>query len=184
MREAHLDWAARWRVPAGFGVAAVYFLLGRPTPEGLIAGAAVAGLGIGLRAWAAGYLRKGERLIESGPYAYVRHPLYFGSALILLGFALASGRWWLGVALGVAFLAFYVPVLLRDEAEMRARFPADYAAYAAAVPRLVPRFRRRPAGESKERFSGKLYWRNREYNALVGYLLALALLAWRMRPGS
>lgn len=183
MRDAHRDWAARWRVPIGFAMAAVYFYLARPTPGLLAAGAVIAGIGIGLRAASAGYLRKGEAVARGGPYAYVRHPLYLGSAFIAFGFAVAGGRALLGALLVTVFVALHVPALLRDEREMRTRFPGEYAAYAAAVPRLFPRAR--PGFDrSGERFSGDLYWRNREYKALAGYLAALLLLYWRMRYGS
>ncbi|MFQ5817969.1 MAG: methyltransferase family protein [Terriglobia bacterium] len=180
MRDAYLSWAARWRVPIGFVVAAAYLWLARATPVSLAAGAAIAAVGIGLRAVAAGYLRKGEALARGGPYAYVRHPLYLGSAFIVAGFVVASGRVWLGLALVGIFVALYVPVLLREEAELRARFPSDYAAYAAAVPLLFPRARPGLPGRSGERFDWGLYWRNREYNALAGYLVMLFLLYLRM----
>lgn len=181
MREAYLDWAARWRVPIGFLLAAVYLYFARPTPLWLAAGAALAALGIALRAAAAGYLRKGETLARSGPYACVRHPLYLGSAFLAVGFALAGGQLWLGVLFVGAFVVIYVPVVLLEEAELRTRFPADYAAYAAAVPLLFPRARPGLLGQAADRFDWRLYRRNREYNALGGYLGMLLLLYLKMR---
>lgn len=181
MGEAQFAWAARWRVPAGFAVAGVYLYFARPTPVALAVGAAIAAVGIGVRAVAAGYLRKGEALARGGPYAYVRHPLYLGSAFVVAGFALAAGQAWLGLLLVAVFIALYVPVLLREEAEMATRFSTAYEAYAAAVPRLLPRVRWGGHGRSEERFSWRLYWRNREYNALAGYLAMLLLLYLRMR---
>lgn len=184
MREVYLNWAARWRVPLGFGVAAAYFVLAQPIPRLLAAGAAIAAAGIALRALAAGYLRKGEALTTAGPYARVRHPLYLGSAFITVGFAVAGGRIWLGLLLVGVFAAVYLPVLLREEAELRARFSDSYASYAAAVPRLLPRLRPSSiASDEPQRFDWELYWRNREYNALAGYLAALLLLYLKIRYG-
>jgi len=186
MREAYLNWAARWRVPLSFGVAAAYFVLAQPTPRLLAAGAAIAAAGIVLRAWAAGYLRKGEVLATAGPYAHLRHPLYLGSAFITAGLAVAAGRVWLGLLLVALFVALYVPVLLREEAELRARFSDSYARYAAAVPRLLPRLRPSAiGGDAAQRFNWQLYRRNREYNALLGYLAALLVLYlnWKIRYG-
>jgi protein-S-isoprenylcysteine O-methyltransferase Ste14 len=178
--ESYLAWAARWRVPLGFLLAAGYFYFAQPTPQVLLAGAALAAVGIVLRALAAGYLQKGQGLSRSGPYAYVRHPLYLGSAFLVAGFALAAGRLWLAAVLAAFFAAVYLPVMLREEAEMRAGFPSEYAAYAAAVPRLLPSLRRPAGGGGGARFEWRLYWRNREYKALLGYVAALALLYLRM----
>lgn len=183
MRDAYLKWAARWRVRLGFVVIVPYLYFARPTPLSLAVGAAVAAVGIALRAAAAGTLRKGEALTTAGPYAYVRHPLYLGSAFLVVGFAIAGRRTWLGISLLAIFVTLYLPVLLREEAEMHARFPADFAAYAAAVPCLVPRMSSRRFRGGGERFSWRLYWRNREYNALAGYLAALLVLFLRMRYG-
>ncbi len=177
--ENYLAWAARWRVPLGFLLAAAYFYFAQPTPQLLLRGGIIAGVGLLLRGLAAGYLRKGEGLSRSGPYAYVRHPLYLGSAFITAGFALAGGRFWLAVVLAAFFAAVYLPVMAREEAEMRAAFPSEYAAYAAAVPRFFPTLRRRAGGHGA-RFDWRLYWRNREYKALLGYLGALAVLYLRM----
>ena len=184
MREAYLNWAARWRVPLSFGVAAAYFVLAQPTPGLLAAGAAIAAAGIALRALAVGYLRKGKALTTAGPYAHVRHPLYLGSAFITAGFAVAAGRVWLGLLLVVVFAALYLPVMLREEAELRVRFSDSYARYAAAVPRLLPRLRPSAIGDDEaQRFNWELYWHNRECRALVGYLAALLLLYLKIRYG-
>jgi protein-S-isoprenylcysteine O-methyltransferase Ste14 len=179
MREAYLERVARWRVPLGFLIVPLYLYFARPTPSLFALGAAIAAVGLAVRAAAAGHLRKGEALARSGPYAYVRHPLYLGSALLVAGFALAGGRVWLGLLLGGVFLAVYLPVAWREDEEMRARFPAEYAAYEKAVPRLLPRLR--PGRADGERFDWRCYWRNREYNALLGCLALLLILVWRMR---
>jgi len=67
-----------------------------------------------IRALASGHVRKNEALATSGPYAYTRNPLYLGSLLIGIGFAVAARSWWVGVALVVMFFAIYLPVI-RDE---------------------------------------------------------------------
>src|SRR5258705_13759457 len=86
-------WIQRWRVPLGFACAAVFFLLAKPSPATLLVGASVSLLGLSIRAWAAGHIRKNQELATSGPYAYTRNPLYLGSFLLGLGFTIASGRW-------------------------------------------------------------------------------------------
>jgi len=90
MAKDYATWASRWRVPMGFGLAALYLLLAQPAPKLLLCGAALAFAGLLLRAWAAGHLSKNQRLACGGPYAYTRNPLYLGSAIMGLGGALAG----------------------------------------------------------------------------------------------
>src|SRR5215510_479581 len=86
-------WIQRWRVPLGFMTAAIFLLLARPTPVSLLVGASVSVLGLSLRAWASGHIRKNDELAVSGPYAYTRNPLYLGSFLLGIGFTIAANRW-------------------------------------------------------------------------------------------
>src|SRR5881296_949729 len=130
----------RWRVPLGFVCAALFFVLGRPRLPTLAIGGAVAVIGLALRAWASGYLRKNDQLATSGPYAHTRNPLYFGSFLIAAGFALVAH--WALLLLVVAFwVIVYGPTIRRERRDMSARFPEAYASYARNVPAFVPRLR-------------------------------------------
>ncbi len=115
MDSAYALWASRWRVPLGFLLGVAYVVFCRPTLKLLIAGGAVAAAGLALRAYAAGYLAKNQRLAMSGPYAHTRNPLYLGSALMGAGFALAGGSWILTLACLVLFEAIYWPVIRREE---------------------------------------------------------------------
>ena len=80
---------ARTRVTLGFLVAGIAFWLATPTWGALGAGAILSAAGEILRVWAAGHLRKGQEVTTSGPYRFVRHPLYVGSAVMGVGFAVA-----------------------------------------------------------------------------------------------
>ncbi len=168
----------RWRVRIGYPVALAGLLLAHPMPAWLAAGAGIASAGLLLRGAAAGYLRKGEGLATSGAYAYTRNPLYLGSALLLAGFLVGSHSW-VVAALGAAYFAvFYPAVMRREEQELRARYGTAFDEYAARVPRLWPRLT--PAGGHAGRFSWAQYARNREYQAVLGFLLAVGLLWLRM----
>ena len=81
---------ARWRVTGGFVAAVVILVLARPTWESWAAGFVIAAIGEGLRVWASGHLEKGREVTRSGPYRFVRHPLYAGSMVMALGVAVAS----------------------------------------------------------------------------------------------
>ena len=178
MDSAYAAWAARWRVPLGFLLGVAYLLLSRPTVKLLIAGGAVAALGLALRTFAAGHLAKNQRLATSGPYAYTRNPLYLGSALMGAGFAVAGGNWILALACLVLFAAIYWPVIRREEEYLRREFGEVYDLYAQQVPLFLPRFRR-PAGG--EKFQWKQYRKNREYEAFLGYLAMMIFLAFKIR---
>ena len=82
-------------------------------------------------------IKQGHELIRSGPYAWVRHPIYTGLITALLGTTIASGT--VHAAIGLAII---VESLLRksrtEEEFMRATFPDEYQRYSAQVPALVP----------------------------------------------
>lgn len=170
--------ASRWRVPLGWvvGVGALY--LATPTPSLFAAGLGLAALGEGIRVWAAGHLDKNRRVTMSGPYAWTRNPLYFGSLWMGLGFALATGRWFLVALVVFLFLAVYRPVMKREAAELAERFPAAYQAYAERTPLFWPRSPKRSDRE------GGFFWRrlvvNREHLTIAGWVAVACLLGWKL----
>lgn len=144
----------------------------------MLLGLPISVVGLLIRAWAAGHLAKNQELAISGPYAYIRNPLYVGTLIVGLGVVVASRSAWLAGIFAVVFLLVYLPVIELEEQHLRSIFPR-YSEYAAHVYRLVP-LRRWP-GASKP-FSGALYRKNEEYKALAGFLLAVAWLVvkWRL----
>ncbi len=170
----------RWRVPLGFLCAALFILLARPRPLTLLVGGLVAILGLILRAWSAGHIRKNAALATSGPYAYTRNPLYLGSFILGLGFTIASARPLLGLLFAALFLGIYLPVMRVEAETLVGIFGDDYRRYARAVPLFLPRFwPYRDVGQSSAeiRFDVSLYLRYREYRAALGLLIAWGLLA-------
>ncbi len=171
--------ARRVRVPLGFVFAVLYFWLARPTWRSIAVGAIGFVPGLLVRALASGHVRKNEALATSGPYAYTRNPLYLGSLLIGVGFAVAARSWWVGVVLVVMFFAIYVPVIRGEEAFLRQTFP-EFEEYARRVPRIFPSIMPRSGAEESSGFSFDLYLKHREYNALLGALAMLAALVIKM----
>ena len=174
----YADFVARLRVFTGFLLVAAFLWLSMPTGVSLACGIPVSLLGLIVRAWAAGHLEKNLALTTSGPYAFVRNPLYIGTLLTAAGFVIASRRWELGVLFGAVFLLIYLPVVELEEQHLRSLF-ADYADYARRVPKLLPRLT--PAHESAKRFAFSLYRRNREYEALIGFVIGIAVLILEAR---
>jgi hypothetical protein len=183
-----MSFLARWRVRLGYPVAAVFFWLARPTAESIAAGAIVGAVGLLIRAAAAGHLRKHQGLATSGPYASTRNPLYFGSFFLAAGLLIAGHSWLAAVVVAGFFLAFYPGVMKREEGELRQHYGDEYEEYAARVPLFWPSLRgympptparnqRRDERSGIQRgFCRALYMRNREYQALVGFLAVMALL--------
>jgi protein-S-isoprenylcysteine O-methyltransferase Ste14 len=179
---AGMQWgrvARRIRVPLGFVFAVLYFWLARPTWRFLAFGAILILPGLLIRALASGHVRKNEALATSGLYAYTRNPLYFGSLLMGVGFAVAARSWWVGVALVVMFLAIYLPVIRDEEAYLRGKFP-EFEEYARRVPRMFPRFTPLRSDDGGSGFSLALYLKHREYNALIGCTLLAGALVLKM----
>ncbi len=142
-------------------------------------------LGLFVRGLAAGHLHKQEVLTVTGPYAYTRNPLYFGSAMLTLSAAIAAHSWLSAAILGAYFTLFYSFVMRREEGELRVHHGAAFEEYARAVPLFFPRLT--PAKLSVTRscsFTFAQYRKNHEYQAAIGFLLLLVLLLliWRFVP--
>jgi len=181
MGSSYGDWAARSRVPLGFALGVAYLIFSQPTPRLLAAGAAIALLGLGVRAWAVGHLDKNQYLAVTGPYAYTRNPLYLGSLLMGSGFAIAGGSLALGIAFVALFVLVYWPVMRREEGHLRRQFGETYDRYADVVPLLLPtRFARERTFPCSEKFGWARYKKNREYEAAAGYLAGIGFLALKM----
>jgi protein-S-isoprenylcysteine O-methyltransferase Ste14 len=177
--------ATRVRVPLGFLFAAAYLWFARPAWTWIAAGSACVAAGLGVRAAASGHIRKNRELTTSGPYAYTRNPLYLGSVLIAIGFAVAARNLWIALGAIAMFITIYLPVVRAEEQYLRSAF-AGYDQYARQVPRFFPRLT--PYGgdstDAGGRYSSELYLKHREYNAALGSVLmlgALILKLWLVR---
>jgi protein-S-isoprenylcysteine O-methyltransferase Ste14 len=171
----YADAVAKLRVPTGFLLVMAFAWLASPTLHSLAWGIPVSIIGLAIRAWAAGHLAKNEQLAKSGPYAYVRNPLYGGTLLVAAGLVIAAQRIELAVLFAAVFALVYLPVIELEEQHLADLFP-DFASYAAIVPRLLPQGR---ATDGKAAFRLRLYVRNQEYQALIGYFAGLCLLVWK-----
>ena len=157
---------ARLRVPIGFLSGIMVLWLARPTWNTLTIGALVAAAGEAVRIWAAGHLEKGREVTVSGPYALTRHPLYVGSIIIGIGLAIACASIVVSV-LVLTYLAITLTAAIRtEEAHLTEKFGAAYPDYRAGRTSIASRD-----------FSLTRAMRNREYRAMIGLLLAMALLA-------
>jgi protein-S-isoprenylcysteine O-methyltransferase Ste14 len=173
--------ARRIRVPLGFVLAILYVWLAHPTWSSIAFGVVIALPGILLRALASGHVKKNEELTTTGPYAYTRNPLYLGSLIMAVGFAVAARSVWILLLMLTMFFVIYLPVIRGEEDFLRKTF-TTFDAYAHNVPRLWPRLT--PFRQAHSSFSRALYWQHREYNAILGTAVVMAALVaklyWRL----
>lgn len=111
------------------------------------AGAAIVAFGLGFAVWARRRLgrnwsgvvtvKEGHELVRSGPYRFVRHPIYTGLLLAFLGSAIARGEWRGLVAVAIVFVAFWTK-LKREERWMIETFGDAYLRYRDEVAALIP----------------------------------------------
>ena len=119
-------------------------------PDGIVGaiGAALAVAGVGFAVWARVVLghnwsglvmlvREGHQLVQTGPYAIVRHPIYTGMFAAILGAALTLGTLasWIAVASGLFGILLRVDV---EERLMATEFGAAHADYRARTRKLIP----------------------------------------------
>ena len=93
------------------------------------------------RFWAILYIggRKNHMIIEDGPYSICRHPLYLSSTVGALGFGLMLGSVVLMAVIGGVIFLILSTTAAREETFLREKFGPAYDAYAARVPRILPR---------------------------------------------
>ncbi|HAM51051.1 MAG TPA: hypothetical protein DCP92_10320 [Nitrospiraceae bacterium] len=82
-------------------------------------------------------LKENHELIERGPYAYVRHPIYSGVLLMILGSAIISGRAGSFIVLAILFLGLWFKAL-QEEKLLAKHFPEVYPKYKQRVKAFIP----------------------------------------------
>ena len=160
---------ARLRVPLGFVTGAVVVVLASPEPGTIVAGTLVALAGEAVRVWAAGHLEKSREVTTSGPYRFVRHPLYVGSAVMAAGVVIAGASLIVAAVVTVYFGATVFAAVRSEEAFLRSRFGDAYEDYC----------RGNGAGVDRS-FSWARVGRNREWRALIGLGAVVGLLIVKM----
>ncbi len=161
------------RVPLGFALAVVVFYLARPATIVMAIGFPIALAGIVFRGAAAGVIHKNDALAQQGPYRMTRNPLYFGSFLLAVGFAIMSGSLVGGILLVVPSALIYPVVIRNEEAFLSNSFGTEFEQFRQSVPCFLPR---RVNWKVFESFSMDRYRANREYNAAIGFVGATVIL--------
>jgi protein-S-isoprenylcysteine O-methyltransferase Ste14 len=169
--------------------AALLAAFGKPSAFSLAVGLPIAATGELLRCWAVGYSGETTRdnqlaapvLVTSGPYAYVRNPLYLGNFITALGFTAAftgkntfPAKVVLGAAALGAMAALYATIIPHEERYLREKFGDDYDRYCERVPQVLPQLD--PAEDGKQQWDPRVVARA-ESKTFVTFGAMLALLA-------
>ncbi len=165
---------SRYRVRLGFVLGVLVLGLAHPTGASLTIGLPLVALGEIVRVWASGHIDKTRSLATGGPYAHTRNPLYVGSVLMALGLSIASASPFVVVAVAAYLLFFYPPVIREEAAFLVSRFP-EYAAWAKDVPLFVPRLT--PAGPRSSRFAWAMVAKNREWRTAAA-IPVVTMVLW------
>jgi protein-S-isoprenylcysteine O-methyltransferase Ste14 len=143
-----------------------------------VPGAVVTVLGEGLRLWAAGHLRKNKQLTTTGPYSYVKNPLYIGTLLITLGYSAMAMNPWIMVAGFVWFFIYYAPYKKKQENEkLVGSFGDAWKVYDRAVPDYLPRLTPYP-NRGASRWSWEVVKENSEHETAAAVLVGFAVLLY------
>jgi protein-S-isoprenylcysteine O-methyltransferase Ste14 len=177
----------RYRQFLGIVILILFTILGDPARFPFAAtlytvGAALAVLGIAIRLWASGHVKKNQVLATTGPYAYVRHPLYVGNHLIMIGFCLASGLWWSFVVYIVFSLYFYPQTIRHEDRHLSKLFPGEWEPWAKQTRALIPRLTPYRTGQSSEWSFMQSLRANGEPIIAALLLLCLYVLHTRLYP--
>jgi protein-S-isoprenylcysteine O-methyltransferase Ste14 len=128
------------RIPLFVG-AVLLVIFAKPQLPGIWVGLFLIFLGESIRIWAAGHLQKNEVLTVTGPYAYVKNPLYIGSIFITAGFSILADNIYLLSAAFFMFCFHYIPYKKRMEGDrLKKRFGSRYEDYDEKVPEYLPRW--------------------------------------------
>ena len=156
------EWLFRHRTALPLPIAAAILVLrtgeAAPSVPLVAAGVALTAAGELIRVWGVHHIGAISRtrsdrlgpLVDTGPFALVRNPLYVGNILIWVGFALSARLVWLAPVVGVVLAVEYHAIVRWEEQLLTTRLGAAYSAYSARVPRWLPTFNRRERKERRE----------------------------------
>ena len=126
----------------GLLLVAVCAYFAKPDRGTVAVGMAMAVVGQLFRVYAAGFIHKNRQLASNGPYALVRHPLYLGNFLILIGFTLAAANIYVALGVIVFFLVWYPAAIAYEDRKLERIFEDEWRAWSKNIRAIIPgRFR-------------------------------------------
>ena len=122
----------------GLLLVAVCAKFAKPDSGTVAIGLAMVVVGQAFRIYAAGFIFKNKQLASTGPYALVRHPLYLGNFLILIGFTLAGANLYVAVAVFVFFLVWYPAAIAYEDSKLEDIFEDEWREWSKNIRAIIP----------------------------------------------
>lgn len=137
-------------------------------------------LRIASRGYKSEHSQNSQSLVDSGPYALMRNPMYLGTFLIGIGVSLVIFSWWVGLVFSFVFLLIYILQIKKEEAILLKRFGDEYKRYCQITPRFFPN----PIIFFKKGLKNYIFfkrpWIRREFLSLIGVIvLIIGIEAWQ-----
>ena len=146
------------------------------TPRSFQWGAVLMVVGEMIRFWALGFMeKKGQKLAMSGPYAFVRNPLYVGNFFLGLGVAVLVHNWIILALFLAGFLGIYSGTIRGEEKHLQEVFGKTFEDYCKNVPAFFPRFSPYEA-PAQDSFLWSRITKHHEYITVMGIALVLLLI--------
>ena len=177
---AHIVRELRYNEVARQSLAVILILLFALTSQAGTAAALIgmvaAAAGMVIRLYASGHIMKNRELAKTGPYAVVRHPLYTGNILLVLGFAIANQSLW-AVPVAIAFFWFYYPPAIEyEDRKLHGIFGQSWRDWSGRTPALMPSL-------SRLKFVGSGQWslaKSLAKNGEIFVTVFVLVCAWRV----
>jgi protein-S-isoprenylcysteine O-methyltransferase Ste14 len=166
----------KMRLLLAWGSIPILLLCSHMTDRSFQWGAVLVLIGELIRFWALGFMeKKGQKLAMSGPYAFVRNPLYVGNFFLGLGVAVIVWNWIILVIFLAGFLGIYAGTIRGEEKHLREMFGKPYEDYCENVPSLLPKLTPYAAPD-KDSFLWSRIIKHHEYITVAGILLMLMMI--------
>ena len=126
------------RQAIGLLLVAVCAYFARPDRGTAAIGLAMVVVGQVFRIYAAGYIFKNKQLASTGPYSLVRHPLYLGNFIILIGFTIAAANLYVAAGVVVFFLVWYPAAIAYEDSKLENIFGDDWREWSKNIRAIIP----------------------------------------------
>lgn len=164
------------RLLLAWGSIPILLLCSNMNDRSFLWGAVLMILGEMIRFWALGFMeKKGQKLAMSGPYAFVRNPLYVGNFFLGLGVAVIVWNWIILALFLAGFLGIYAGTIRGEEKHLQEMFGKTFEDYCKNVPAFLPRLSPYST-PAKDSFLWSRIVKHHEYITVMGIALVLMLI--------
>ncbi|MBN1384324.1 MAG: isoprenylcysteine carboxylmethyltransferase family protein [Elusimicrobia bacterium] len=115
-------------------------------------------IGQSLRTYSAGHLLgrhtvtkiEADFLCTSGPYAYIRNPLYLGNLIVSMGVTIALNEWYIYMILVIKYIFLYTVIIPYEERFLQSKFGDAYSEYKSSTGSFIPKLKGYKGADQKK----------------------------------